>query len=61
MDADAFAIAESLRGEFVTEIIGTVRQRAADAVNDQMKTGEVEVVAQTITVINASKTPPDLY
>ena len=57
-DADTFQAAESLRGEYVTEIIGTVRLRAADAVNDQMKTGEIEVLASAITVINASKTPP---
>ncbi|MFH1512537.1 MAG: aspartate--tRNA ligase [Bacillota bacterium] len=58
LNADAFQAAESLRGEYVTEVIGTVRLRAANAVNKQMKTGEIEVFASSITVINASKTPP---
>ena len=40
------------------EVTGTVRLRAADAVNDAMKTGDIEVFANAITVINASKTPP---
>ena len=58
MDARQFEIAESLRGEFVIEIIGTVRLRDKEAVNEQMKTGEIEVLTDTITVINESKTPP---
>ena len=57
-DADTFQIAESLRGEYVVEVIGSVRQRADDAVNEEMKTGYVEVVLDGLTVINASKTPP---
>ncbi len=58
VSAETFSAAESLRGEYVVEVTGTVRQRAADAVNDAMKTGDIEIVAKTITVINASKTPP---
>jgi aspartyl-tRNA synthetase len=58
MDKEQFQAAESLRGEYVAEITGVVRPRTADAVNPQMKTGEVEVFADSVTVINASKTPP---
>ncbi|MBN1777188.1 MAG: aspartate--tRNA ligase [Clostridiales bacterium] len=58
MEAEHFKTAESLRGEYVVEILGTVRMRGADAVNPQMKTGEIEVYADAVTVINASKTPP---
>ena len=58
VDADTFQAAESLRGEYVVEIIGAVRLRAADAVNKQMKTGEIEVFVSAITVINQSVTPP---
>lgn len=58
MDAKQFEAAESLRGEYVAEIIGEVRLRDADSVNAQMPTGEVEVFADEITVINSSKTPP---
>ncbi len=58
MDATSFKTAESLRGEYVVEISGTVSLRAQDAVNPQMKTGDIEVFADNVTVINASKTPP---
>ena len=58
LNTETFQTAESLRGEYVIEVIGTVRLRDDDAVNDQMKTGEVEVLASEIHVINASKTPP---
>ena len=47
-----------MRSEYVAEVIGTVKLRAADAINDQMKTGEVEVFLTALTIINASKTPP---
>ncbi|MDD3214168.1 MAG: aspartate--tRNA ligase [Eubacteriales bacterium] len=58
MPAETFALAESLRGEYVITVTGEVRRRAADAVNDKMKTGEVEVAADGLTVLNTSKTPP---
>ncbi len=58
VNAETFSAAESLRGEYVVEITGTVRMRAAEAVNDAMKTGDIEILAEAITVINASKTPP---
>jgi aspartyl-tRNA synthetase len=56
--ADTFALAESLRGEFVVEVLGTVRRRAPEAVNDKMKTGEIEVAASGLLLLNTSKTPP---
>jgi len=58
LDADTFALAESLRGEFVIEVTGEVRKRASDAVNEKMKTGDVEVVANGLKLLNVSKTPP---
>ena len=58
LNADTFALAESLRGEYVIEVAGEVRKRAPEAVNDKMKTGEVEVVAKRLTLLNTSKTPP---
>ena len=58
VSTETFAAAESLRGEYVVEVIGKVRLRASDAVNAQMATGEIEVFAEQITVFNASKTPP---
>jgi aspartyl-tRNA synthetase len=58
LDADTFAMAEDLRGEFVIEVAGIVRSRAADAVNEKLATGAVEVASTGLSVLNASKTPP---
>ncbi len=58
LPVDVFQLAESLRGEFVVEVRGEVRRRAPEAVNDKMKTGEVEVAAAALTLLNTSKTPP---
>ncbi|MEG2252447.1 MAG: amino acid--tRNA ligase-related protein, partial [Clostridia bacterium] len=55
---ELFAIAESLHGEYVVEIHGTVRLRAAEAVNPKLKTGEIEVMAEEAKILNTSKTPP---
>jgi aspartyl-tRNA synthetase len=56
--ADAFALADSFRLEYVVELEGEVRARPADAVNPEMSTGEVEVVATSAKVLSKSKTPP---
>lgn len=58
LDAQLFASAESLRSEYVIEVHGTVRKRSPEAVNDKMKTGDVEVAATNLMILNASKTPP---
>ncbi|MFN2465333.1 MAG: aspartate--tRNA ligase [Candidatus Dormibacteria bacterium] len=55
---EAHAVADSFRLEYVVEIEGEVRSRPPDAVNPDMPTGEIEVVAQRATVLSASKTPP---
>ncbi len=56
--AETFATAESLRNEFCVEIKGIVRSRPAGTANAAMKSGEIEVLAHEITVLNASVTPP---
>ena len=53
--ATMFAVAEHLRNETVIQVAGTVRQRPADAINDKLATGQVEVMATSITVLNAVK------
>ena len=53
-----FAEAERLRGEYVLTITGTVRERPEGTINPNMPTGQVEVLARELTVLNASKTPP---
>ncbi len=55
---ELFALAESLHGEYVLQVGGTVALRAPEAVNPKLKTGEVEVMAESAAILNASKTPP---
>ncbi|MBT6792388.1 MAG: aspartate--tRNA ligase, partial [Gammaproteobacteria bacterium] len=55
---ESFALADQVRNEFVVAIQGRVRARDAAAVNPKMSTGEIEVLGQTLTILNRSKTPP---
>jgi aspartyl-tRNA synthetase len=48
----------SVRGEWVLQIEGMVQKRPEGMANPKMETGEVEVIAKSVTVLNASKTPP---
>ncbi len=57
-DKKLHTIAEKLRSEFVVSIKGNVVDRTAEAVNKNMPTGEIEVVALEVTILNTSKTPP---
>ena len=54
----AHAVADSFRLEYVVELEGEVRTRPADALNPDMPTGEVEVVAHSAKVLSQSRTPP---
>jgi aspartyl-tRNA synthetase len=56
--AEMFAEAERLRSEFVLEVVGLVRDRPAGTVNPNLASGEVEVLATSLTVLAKSKTPP---
>ena len=57
-DAEIFAEAERIRGEFVLTVTGQLRGRPEGTVNPEMLTGEVELLAKQLTVLNQSKTPP---
>ncbi len=57
-DSNTFALAEELRGEFVAAVKGSVSLRAADAVNDKMPTGKVEVMVKELKILNRADTPP---
>ncbi len=60
-DPDApttFAVAESLRNEFCVRVTGRVRERPEGTVNPDLRSGEIEVLADEIEVLNASVTPP---
>ena len=57
-DEAMFALAESLRNEFVLKVEGKVRIRPEGTTNRDMPTGEIEVLAQDLQILNTSKTPP---
>jgi len=54
----AAAIATDIRPEYVISVTGQVEARAAEAVNAKMPTGDIEVVAAHIEILNEAKTPP---
>ena len=56
--AEAFAIADSIRHEYVIRITGKVRARPEGTVNPEMSTGEIEVLGHTVEILNKAKTPP---
>ncbi len=57
---DTLKVAETLRNEFVVRVTGRVRERPAGTVNPNLVSGEVEVLAAEIEVLNPSLTPPFL-
>jgi aspartyl-tRNA synthetase len=59
-NASAHDRADTLRNEYVIAAIGTVKLRDADTVNQNIPTGEVELVADEIRILNESKLPPFL-
>ena len=56
--ADVFATAERVRNEYVLQVKGRVRRRPAGTTNDNLRSGQVEVLGLELTVLNASETPP---
>jgi aspartyl-tRNA synthetase len=56
--AATFATAEKLRNEYVVRVEGTVRPRPEGMVNPNLVSGEIEVLAHEIDILNASQTPP---
>ncbi|MEM7257558.1 MAG: aspartate--tRNA ligase, partial [Pseudomonadota bacterium] len=56
--AEIFAIAEQVRNEFVLKITGRVRRRPEGTINPELRTGEIEVLAKELEVLNAAQTPP---
>ena len=55
---EGHAKGEQVRPEYVVAVTGTVRLRGPDAINPKMATGEIEVAAQQLLVLNDSKVPP---
>ena len=52
--------AEQLRNEYVVAVSGKVKQRVPDTVNKNIATGEIEVIAEELRILNESKQPPFL-
>jgi len=55
---ESFKLADQVRNEYVLNITGRVRTRAAAAINPKMATGMIEVLGKELTILNASETPP---
>jgi|YNPNPStandDraft_1061719.scaffolds.fasta_scaffold00213_19 aspartyl-tRNA synthetase len=55
---ESFALAESVRSEYVLEIKGTVRRRPEGTENPNIATGQVEVAIEKLEILNTSLTPP---
>ena len=58
VDQEAFQKAEGVRNEYVLAVVGRVNGRPEGTVNPNMATGEIEVYAHTLRVLNRAKTPP---
>jgi aspartyl-tRNA synthetase len=55
---EAHGIADRVRGEYVIAVTGVVRERPEGTANDELATGAIDVLADSITILNASRTPP---
>ncbi|GLW37168.1 aspartate--tRNA ligase [Pectobacterium carotovorum subsp. carotovorum] len=55
---DAFKLASELRNEFCIQLTGVVRARPESQINKEMATGEVEIFANALTIVNRSEALP---
>jgi aspartyl-tRNA synthetase len=53
-----FNEAQKLRKEFVIQVTGTLKQRPEGMINKNLKSGDVELIAQSLTILNSSENPP---
>jgi aspartyl-tRNA synthetase len=58
--ADAHAVAQDLRAEWVVQVTGTVRRRPEGMTNPGLATGEVEIAATKLSIVSRADTPPFL-
>ena len=57
-EKEVFEAAQTLRSEYVLEIHGIVKKRLDGTDNPEMSTGEIEIIAKDLTILNTSKTTP---
>jgi len=55
---EAHRIAERLRNEYVLSVTGTVERRPAGTENPALPTGEIDILAENLTILNKAETPP---
>ena len=55
---ESFTLAEKVRSEFVIKVTGRVRRRPAGTENNNMPTGQVELLGKELVILNAAATPP---
>jgi aspartyl-tRNA synthetase len=60
VDKKIHAKAHAIRNEYVLAVRGKVENRPADMLNPKLKTGEIEVAATELKILNSAKTPPFL-
>ena len=57
-ETNDFALAEKVRNEFVLAVTGKLRYRDKDMINPKLKTGTVEVLAESLEILSDADTPP---
>jgi aspartyl-tRNA synthetase len=57
-NAEAFTLADGVRSEYVLRVKGKVRSRSSETVNESMATGNIELYADHLEVLNQAQTPP---
>ncbi len=55
---NSLGMVEDLKSEWVVEIVGEVKKRPENMINDEIPTGTIEVAAESVEVLSESKTPP---
>ena len=55
---ESYDLAKKLRNEFVVSVEGKVRKRPDDAINNDLETGKIDVLADQLNILNEAETPP---
>ena len=55
---EAYKLAQELRSEFVVKLTGVVNKRPGGTINAKLQTGEIEILAKELEILNPSLTPP---